>query len=294
MSKSFTPPGRKKFNQINLSMSTKQILLGSLLGDGSFKIPKNYKNARFSERHSIIQKDYLRWKFNQLNTELKGAISISKPEKSSYSKHAKIIYQSATNENLTVLHHLTHVQNQKVIKRNWLNNLTALGLAIWWCDDGSLNVLKRQGVFCTDSFTRKEQLILARYLEVDWGINCKIIENPVKNRSKETIRVDYQLRFSTFANLQAFFRLILPFIPVPSMLYKVMICYDDPIYQQRWISEVKRTLPHFSSEVTTMYEAPFLRYQYLVKKIPDLTFRDVFYQTEKFHSCKILENDIVQ
>jgi LAGLIDADG DNA endonuclease family len=293
MNKSFTPPGRKKFNQINLSMSTKQILLGSLLGDGSLKIAKNYKNARFSERHSMVQEDYLRWKFSQLNTELKGVISICKPEKSSYSKHAKIIYQSATNENLTGLHHLTHIRNQKVIKRNWLNNLTALGLAVWWCDDGSLNVLKRQGVFCTDDFSRPEQIILARYLEVDWGIHCKIIENPVKNKHKETIRVDYRLRFSTFENLQAFFRLILPFIPVPSMLYKIMICYDDPIYQQRWISEVKQALPYFSSEIITIYETPFLRYQHLVKKIPDLTFRDIFYQTEKFKR-RLSENDIVQ
>ena len=292
MNKSFTPPGRKQFNQINLSMSTKQILLGSLLGDGSLKIAKNYKNARFSERHSIVQEDYLRWKFDQLNTELKGVISISKAEKTSYSKQAKMIYQSTTNKELTVLHHLTHVRNKKGIKRHWLNNLTALGLAVWWCDDGSLNVLKRQGVFCTDCFSRQEHILLARYLEIDWGIHCKIIENPVKNRNKEIIRIDYRLRFSTFSNLQAFFRIILPFIPVPSMLYKIMICYDDPTYQQRWISEVKHALPSFSSEIIEMYEIPFLRYQHLVKKIPELTFRDIFYQTEKFK--KYSENDIVQ
>ena len=293
MTKSFTPPGRKKFNQINLSMSTKQILLGSLLGDGSLKIAKNYKNARFCERHSIVQEEYLRWKFNQLNPELKGLLSIQKPEKSSYSKKAKISYQSATNEKLTILHHLTHIQNKKVIKRSWLNNLNALALAIWWCDDGSLNVLKRQGVFCTDGFSYKQQLILIRYLEVDWGIRCKIIENPVKNKMKQIVRTDYRLRFVNFQHLQAFFRIILPYIPVPSMLFKIMICYDDPEYQQRWISEVKQALPNFASEIRTMYEMPFLNYGQLVKKIPNLTFRHVFYQPQKCQTW-LSENDIVQ
>ena len=295
MNKCFTPPSRKRFNQINLSMSTKQIILGSILGDGSLKIAKNYKNARFSERHSIVQEEYLKWKFNQLKVELNGTLSISKPEKNSYSKKAKIIYQSTTNENLIALHHLTHVKNKKVIKRNWLNNLDALALAIWWCDDGSLNVLKNQGVFCTDSFTYKEHLLLVRYLEVDWGIHCKIIENPVKNKDKEIIRIDNRLRFSTFQNLQAFFRIILPFIPVSTMLYKIMICYDDPEYQQRWISEIKQALPNFSYEITTMYEEPFMRYGNLVKQTPNLTFRDVFYKTKKFKKLiSLSENDIVQ
>jgi hypothetical protein len=291
MTKAFTPPSRKKFHQISLSMLTKQIILGSLLGDGSLKIAKNYKNARYSERHSLIQEEYLRWKYQQLKVELKGALSISQPEKASFSKYGKIIYQSTTNENLTILHHLTHVQNQKKIKRRWLNNLEALALAIWWCDDGSLNVFKKQGVFCTDSFSYQEHKLLVRYLEVDWGICCKIIENPVKNKQKQRIRIDYRLRFSTFEDLKTFFRLILPFIPVPSMLYKIMICYVDPEDQQRWISEVKRALPHFVSEITSIYEEPLQRYTPSILK-GELTPRDVFYKTERFQHYS--ENDIVQ
>lgn len=293
MNKSFTPPSRKKFNQISLSDTTKQVLLGSLLGDGSLEIAKGYKNARFSERHSIVQQAYLKWKMHHLHPELKGALSLTKPKKSSYSKHAKIIYQSAVNENLTLLHHLTHVKNKKIIKRRWLNHLEALALAIWWCDDGSLNSLKNQGVFCSDSFSYEEHLLLCRYLKVDWNIDCIIIKNFVKLK-KDNIRIDYRLRFSTFHNLQIFFRIILPFIPVSSMLYKIMICYKDPEYQQRWISEVKKNLPHFSHDIEIMYEKPFLKYGHLVKKIPGLTFRHVFYEPEKCESYILSENDIVQ
>lgn len=291
MTKAFTPPGRKQFTQNPLSMSTKQIILGGILGDGSLKIAKNYKNARYSERHSIIQANYLKWKFRLLQPELNGTLSIQEAEKASFSKQKKIIYQSNVNIHLTALHHLTHVKNKKKIKRRWLNNLRELALAVWWCDDGFLNTTTSQGVFCTDGFTFKELLVLVRYLEVDWGIRCNIIENPVKIMQGKEIRIDYRLRFSTFENLQSFFRIILPYIPVSEMLYKIMICFKDPKNQQRWISEVKQALPEFQSEIEKNYEIPFNRYQKLVLK-NELTFRDIFYQTAKFKSFS--ENDIVQ
>ena len=253
MKKTFIAPKRKLFNQINLPISTKQIVLGSLLGDGSLKIAKGYKNARFSERHSIVQQPYLKWKFFKLKKQLKGCLTISKPEFSSYSKNNKIIYQSRVSTQLTRLHFLTHKTNKKKIKRSWLNNLQYLGLTIWWCDDGSLNKTTRQGVFCTDSFSYEQQNILARYLKTNWKINTKIVAHTVKMKIGN--RKDYRLRFSTLQNLESFLLLILPYIPVPSMLYKVMICYGDTKNQQRWISEVKTALPHFLFEIEQMYEA---------------------------------------
>ncbi|PIR02174.1 MAG: hypothetical protein COV62_02125, partial [Candidatus Nealsonbacteria bacterium CG11_big_fil_rev_8_21_14_0_20_35_11] len=49
-----------------LSKNCKEIILGSLLGDGSLRIHKSYKNARFSFRHSVNQKEYFFWKAGQL------------------------------------------------------------------------------------------------------------------------------------------------------------------------------------------------------------------------------------
>ncbi|MBD3261649.1 MAG: hypothetical protein GF334_08220, partial [Candidatus Altiarchaeales archaeon] len=43
-----------------------QLLVGSLLGDGSLSAPKNSKGARYSEGHSEKQKEYLRWKRDKL------------------------------------------------------------------------------------------------------------------------------------------------------------------------------------------------------------------------------------
>jgi hypothetical protein len=48
----------KEMDQILLSDLTKSIVLGSILGDGSLKIHKGYRNARISIRHSTVQSDY--------------------------------------------------------------------------------------------------------------------------------------------------------------------------------------------------------------------------------------------
>lgn len=49
---------KKEIAQINLSCSCKEVILGTLLGDGSLKIQRGYKNPRLTIRHSILQKEY--------------------------------------------------------------------------------------------------------------------------------------------------------------------------------------------------------------------------------------------
>jgi len=58
----------------------------------------------------------------------------------------------------------------------------------------------------------------------------------------------YRLWFST-EELKKWLRLIMPHIPVPSMLYKVILIYKHSLLQQRWISEVKLALPRFRAQI---------------------------------------------
>src|SRR3989338_1383100 len=155
-----------------LSNKNKEVILGSLLGDGSLKIPERYKNARFSFRHSVLQQKYFFWKVDQLK-EISGENCWWKQKADGYGGE-KLRYQSLALESLSELHKLTHKNNHLVIKRKWLNQLTPLSLAIWWLDDGSLIGTGKRGVFCTDSFSLDEQKIIARYLLKVWGIKTTI------------------------------------------------------------------------------------------------------------------------
>lgn len=224
-----------------LSYRSKEILLGSLLGDGSLKIHKPYKNARFAFRHSVTQEEYFFWKVREMS-EIASEHNVwrqSKDGKDGFGTE-KLRFQSLALPVLTELYHLTHKQHKFRMRRKWLNQLTPLSLAVWWFDDGSLIADSRQGVFCTDGFEFEQVQILDRYMKKVWGIATTI------SRIKQTEQ--HRLYLRSTESVQKFLRIILPHVPVASMLPKVLMLYNDSELQQRWISEVEARVP-FSREV---------------------------------------------
>lgn len=214
----------------SLSCRCRDIILGSLLGDGSLKLHKPYRNARYSFRHSKKNSEYFFWKVG----ELKEISSDNCVWEQTDERGVKLRYQSLTSEELTELYVLTHPHHHFKIRRKWLNLLTPLSLCVWWLDDGSLVSDCRQGVICTDGFAYEDLLTAVKYLRKVWGLDPRI-----GSVSKQGPRADqYRLWFRSTEGLKKLLRIILPHVPVPSMLYKVLMLYKDPELQQRWISEV--------------------------------------------------------
>lgn len=243
---------RSLFHKISLSDQCKSIIYGTLLGDGSLQLSSGYKNARLSIRHSQIQEEYFLWKAAHLH-EISSpkSIQMQRPDKNSYSKNSKLIFQSrASCGPLTQLYTLIYKQKRFSIQRRWLNHLTPLSLAIWWCDDGSIiGSPPRRGVLCTDGFDEKAVRRLALYIEKVWGVRARVA--PIHRDRKYgafTKQEYYRIWFCT-EELKKWLRIILPYIPVQSMVYKVLLIYKDSQFQQRWISEVKTALPQFSKEI---------------------------------------------
>lgn len=211
---------------------TKEIILGTILGDGSLKIHKGYKNARLSFRHSVKQKEYFFWKTEELK-------EISSEKYYWEQNDGKLRYQSLANESLTEIYHLTHKNSKWDINRKWLNLLKPLSLAVWWLDDGSLVGDTRQGVLCTDSFKKDEVIVLSDYLMDVWRI---------KTRVSKVMGSYYRLYIDSSEELKKFLRIILPYIPVSNMFQKTILLYKDFDLQQRWISEIIR-LSKFPQDV---------------------------------------------
>jgi len=95
----------KKISQIPLSDSVKSIILGSLLGDGSLRKAKGYKNVRFSFRHSQVQEEYFLWKAQALQ-EISSPCSVQKQKADGYSKNEKLLFQSCALEELNDLYNI--------------------------------------------------------------------------------------------------------------------------------------------------------------------------------------------
>ncbi len=237
---------------VPLSNQARSIILGTLLGDGSLKMQKNQKNASLQIRHSDIQREYFFWKANELKEiARKKSVNLQKPD--GFSKNHKWRYISQSLPSLTELHHLTYHQNKLYIRRKWLNTLTPLSLAVWWCDDGSLiGYGGRKGVFCTDGFSESSVKVIAHYLNTVWQIRTVVA--PTTRMYKGEQRQYWRIWIRSQEELKKFLRIIIPFIPVPTMLSKVILLYKDSQFQQRWISEVVQ-LGKFSPEtVQTEYE----------------------------------------
>lgn len=232
-----------------LSKKYKEIILGSLLGDGSLKIYPPYKNARFSFKHSINQKEYFFWKVEQLK-ELSSALCYWKTNKKDGLGGEKLRYQSLALKELTDVYNLTSNKGMLRIRRKWLNMMTPLSLAIWWLDDGSIIVNGRRGVICTDPFSFKDQKILAQYLWKVWNIRTRI--GKIKRKWNGKTIEYYRLWIRSGDELRKLLRIILPYIKVPQMLPKVTLLYKNFELQQRWISEVSKAT-HFPEDLVKKY-----------------------------------------
>lgn len=238
----------KLIDQLTFSDECKAVMLGTLLGDGSLKIQKGYKNARLSIKHSEVQAKYFYWKVSKIN-EIASDKSVQVLKPTGFSKNNKLLFQSKSMEGLTRLHSYVCVNNKLRVQRRWLNKLTPLSLMVWWLDDGSLISNYRRGVLCTDNFSYDELLVLVRYLRVVWSIRVSVTK--ITKRYNNVEKIYYRLAFST-VELKKFFKLFLHLIPIPEVLYKVIIRYKNPIFQQRWTSELISALPQFREYIQKM------------------------------------------
>lgn len=241
------------YNKICMPLSDRcrEIILGSVLGDGSIAIHKPYRNARFSFRHSVSQEEYFFWKVKELEeiSSHKMVWEQGKNGKDGWGGK-KLRYQSGALESLTEINELVTKKGKKSVRRKWLNQLTPLSLAVWWMDDGSLISNSRKGVFCTDDFSYEEVKILRRYLKVAWNIETQIGKTEKSSGGRH--REYYRLYIRSTKELKSFLRSIIPHIPVEEMIPKILLLYKDSQLQQRWISEVVE-LSKFSRSTVEKY-----------------------------------------
>jgi len=224
-------------DQIQLTQEQKEILAGSALGDLSLKKQKNDKNVRFQMHHSIIQRHYVSFKYKKLlSLCTQKSVHLTKP--SGYSKHPKIFVQSRRLPCLTKLHNELYVNNRLTIQSKWLYKyISPRALAVWWMDDGSI-MSNRKGRLATHCFSAQEVDTLRDFLEKRYQI--KTNRSLVKTSGKSYWVIDFQPNA-----MKEFLRLIMPYIPHRTMVYKSFLRYKDKNLQQRWIIEMKQAMPQF-------------------------------------------------
>lgn len=189
-----------------------------------------------------MDEEYFQWKAAALK-------EISSMNSVHLGSSNKLLFQSQALDSLTKIYEVTHSSDELLIRKRWLSHLTPLCLAIWWCDAGSLVAGGRKGEICTDPFSEDRVLVLSRYLEDEWKVHAHVAQckSSGNNRSvKEPFL--YRLSFRT-EELKKFLRIVLPHIPVASMLKKCLVVNNSQVLQESWISEMKAAVPRFSTYI---------------------------------------------
>jgi|GEM_PF-1237879 len=203
---------------IEIDEEVKQVLLGSLLGDGY--IARGSKNSGYVEAHSLKQKDYFFWKVKILSRYFRVKTRFGNNGPKYYKYTLSTNYASI----FTEMHSLFYVKSilpsskwVKVINPLILSQLTPLGLAVWYCDDGTYYVRDNSCSLSTQGFTFKDHLVLKNFFLSKWNIDTVIIEDYRKYLNEH--RVYYRIMFNK-KSAEKFLNLIKDFVP-ECMTYKL-------------------------------------------------------------------------
>jgi hypothetical protein len=207
---------KTKFNK-----ESRNLIIGMLLGDGT--ISNNYV---FKLSHGYKQKEYLEWKINLLNENgiknngLKEYISTC-----GYNLGSIVYYsQMSVIPFMKVLRRVIYKPIKNYANRKILNRLNPLGIAIWYMDDGHINIRKTEdkihGFYikiATCLYKEQNQIIIDYFKEV-WDISFYQFK---EGRSGKNT---YSLCCGTQEGIK-FIELIKPYVEsCPSMIYKIQ--YD--------------------------------------------------------------------
>ena len=195
-----------------LSQRQREYLLGAMLGDDAFQFHKGSVNARLRAQQSLAHKKYLLWKYQIMkNHTLMPPRVVRNPR---YDRvHWGIRFHTRATPELTKLYRFCYPNGQKTVSREWLAQLTAFSLAVWYMDDGTYAPGREFCMLYTGAFPYRQQLLIRRYFKDRWAITGCVLQ---RNRQQWCFRF-------TRLGTQQFFQTIEPYIKaeVPSMLYKL-------------------------------------------------------------------------
>lgn len=204
---------KTKFNK-----ESRNLLISMLLGDGTIS-----NNNVFKLSHGYKQKEYLKWKIKLLNdygiknNGLKEYIS-----KKGYNVGDVVYYtQLSVIPFIKLLRRIIYKPKKNYSNRKLLNRLNALGVAIWYMDDGHINIRKTNNkihgfyIKLATCLSKEENQIIIDYFKEVWNVSFYQFKE-----GKNT----YSLCCGTKEGVK-FIEIVKPYVTeCPSMLYKIQ--YD--------------------------------------------------------------------
>lgn len=193
--------------KLKLSNLQRDVLIGTVLGDGSL-IPtassKNYRrNYRLHVEHCERQKNYVYWLANIFKDWLLSAPKFREVTRSWY-------FRTIVHPELTAWREIFYRGRKRLIPQD-INKIfiSPLSLAVWFMDDGCLASHKRSVTFCTHCFSEQGNKRLIDCLRRNFELKVNL--NWDGNGFRLYVPVN---------NARNFVKLVSPYI-LPNMRYKL-------------------------------------------------------------------------
>lgn len=214
-----------------ITKESRNLLIALLLGDGTIM-----NNNVFKLAHCEQQKDYLEWKIKQLKEAGIKNSGLKTYTSSSGYNIGKTVFYTELNviPFIKVLRRVFYKPTKTIGNRKLLNRLDSKGIAIWYMDDGHINIRKDKDgrpmgfyIKIATCLPKNEVQIIIDYFKEMWNINFYMFH---EGRKKDS----YSLCCGTKEGIK-FINIIKPYVSqVPSMIHK--ITYD--LSQRRRPSDV--------------------------------------------------------
>ena len=171
-------PNLKQFTQNEFD-----VLVGGLLGDSWIGFNKNSKNAVGSFTHKIEHSEYVEFKYNYLKRMCSEPTIHNKFDKRSNRKYKQSFCKIAANPSLNDIQKAFYKDGIKFINKDYINKLTALGIAIWFMDDGTCDKCRKTPRYLINvsCFSDEDIQLLIDMLDQNFKIKSKLESGKWKN-----------------------------------------------------------------------------------------------------------------
>jgi len=174
---------RKRYKeQIPFSEKQKQLVLGSLLGDGKIEASRNV----FAIRHSTKQYDYCKYKLEIL----KEHCSYNEPKILKNYDHRydtfndTCFFATLSHGYIESIYPTIYINGNKTVTKEWLDILDDFALSVWYMDDGNTYYSDYGSPCCrlhTESFSKYENNIIKEWFENKYNISPSIKNKDADN-----------------------------------------------------------------------------------------------------------------
>ena len=156
--------------KLKLTSIEREILVGTLLGDGHLETQNDGKTYRLKIEHSIKQKFYTQWLYLSFKPWVLTLPKVKK-KKAGENESINIGFQTISHGSFRFYGKQFYHNGRKTVPKLINKMLTPMALAVWFMDDGSLKSKDHKAlIFNTHSYQPQELAFLRKVLNEKYNI----------------------------------------------------------------------------------------------------------------------------